>query len=117
MPEVGLIVAVFLLGHASGAFAARPAKPAISIRTEQYPRPPYSGATYYIYEQGDTTLCTKLEVCNKYGDCTTSYHTGRYQDPEDRETGEPYGTSPSIPIPPAKLARHVCIVRYRRGGL
>lgn len=45
----------------------------IFIRTEIYPRPPYSGATYYIYERDDKPICTKLEVCNKFNRCSTTY--------------------------------------------
>ena len=97
------------LGGGGGAKAGAP----VTVRTERYPRPPYSGATYYVYERGGVPICTKLEVCNKYGDCAASYHAGRYRAPEDRETGAPYATSPATPIPADKLKRHVCLVRYR----
>jgi hypothetical protein len=97
------------LGGGSGAKAGAP----VTVRTEQYPRPPYSGATYYVYERGGVQICTKLEVCNKYGDCTASYHAGGYRAPEDRRTGAPHGASPAVPIPADKLKRHVCLVRYR----
>ena len=57
----------------------------ITIRTENYPRPPYSGATYYIYEREGETICTKLEVCNKYNNCSTSYTKGEFKEDEDVE--------------------------------
>ena len=34
----------------------RKAVPPITVRTENYPRPPYSGATYYIYDQSERTI-------------------------------------------------------------
>lgn len=88
----------------------------ISVRTEQFPRPPYSGATYFIYERGGTAVCTKLEVCNTFGDCTATYHPGAYKAEEDAETGELYGGSPAVVIAPAKLGKHVCLGRYRLVG-
>ena len=97
------------LGGGGGAKAGAP----VTVRTEVYPRPPYSGATYYVYERGGAPICTKLEVCNKYGDCAASYHAGRYRAPEDLATGAPHATSPAAPIPAAKLTRHACLVRYR----
>ncbi len=83
------------------------------MRTENYPRPPYSGATYYIYERDGALICTKLEVCNKFDDCNTTYHPVTFKDPEDKETGAPYGTSPAVPIPATKLAKHVCLTKFR----
>lgn len=84
----------------------------ISIRTEQFPRPPYSGATYYIYERDGRVVCTKLEVCNKFGDCETSYKSGAYKDEEDVRTGEPYGKTSAVPIPQDKIKKHVCLTKY-----
>lgn len=84
----------------------------ITIRTENYPRPPYSGATYFIYERAGTPICTKLEVCNKYGQCQVDYHQGAFKDQEDIDTGEPYDHSDPVPIPPAKLGKHVCLTRF-----
>jgi hypothetical protein len=112
-----LIVAACLLTVLSPlpAGGARGESP-ITIRTGRYPRPPYSGATYYIYERGGRALCTKLEVCNKFGDCASTYHRGRYRDAEDVETGAPYRTTPVVPIPGAKLRKHACLVRFRLGG-
>jgi len=82
------------------------------IRTETYPRPPYSGATYYIYESGGRIICTKLEVCNKYDECQVSYWQGQHKDSEDVETGEPYATTTLVPIQSEKLKKHVCLVRF-----
>ena len=87
--------------------------PPITVLTENYPRPPYSGATYYIYEQSERTICTKLEVCNKFGDCSVEYFKGAYRAEEDKETGEPYDKSEPIPIPRAKLAKHACLRRFK----
>jgi hypothetical protein len=93
--------------------AKRKAVPPITVRTESYPRPPYSGATYYIYEQSGRTICTKLEVCNKFGDCSSQYVKGAYRADVDKDTGDPYDQSPAILIPPAKLNKHVCLRRFK----
>ena len=85
----------------------------ITVRTESYPRPPYSGATYYIYEQSGRTICTKLEVCNKFDQCGVQYIKGAYRDKEDQDTGDPYQESPAILIPRAKLNKHVCLRRFK----
>ncbi len=84
----------------------------ITIRTENYPRPPYSGATYYIYEREGEIICTKLEVCNKFDDCGTDYYKGAYKEEEDVETGEPYGKTDPVVIPANKLKKHVCLRRF-----
>lgn len=85
----------------------------ITIRTENYPRPPYSGATYYIYEREGEVICTKLEVCNKYDDCDRTYKKGAFKEDEDVETGEPYGRTDPVPIPKNKLRKHVCLTRFK----
>ena len=85
----------------------------ITVRTESYPRPPYSGATYYIYEQSGQPICTKLEVCNKFEECSAEYFKGAYREKEDRDSGEPYQESPATLIPRAKLNRHVCLRRFK----
>ncbi len=84
----------------------------ITIRTETYPRPPYSGATYYVYERDGTVICTKLAVCDKYDQCDTSYHAGAFKEPEDVQTGKPYGGSPAVAIPEAKLRKHQCLTKF-----
>lgn len=85
----------------------------ITVRTESYPRPPYSGATYYIYEQSERTICTKLEVCNKFDDCSAEYFKGTYRADVDKETGDPYDTTPPVEIPRAKLSKHACLRRFK----
>ena len=84
----------------------------ITIRTENYPRPPYSGATYYIYERDGAVICTKLEVCNKYDQCSTQYKKGVFKEDEDVQTGEPYGKTDPVLIPRAKLKKHACLVKF-----
>jgi hypothetical protein len=95
------------------ATAAASAPHTVTIRTETYPRPPYSGATYYLYERDGAVVCTKLSVCNKFNQCQTSYHLGAFKDAEDVATGAPYGSTEPVPIPGAKLRRHQCLVRHR----
>ena len=85
----------------------------ITVRTENYPRPPYSGATYYIYERDGETICTKLEVCNKYDDCSTTYKKGVFKEEEDIETGEPYGKTKPVVITNSKLRKHVCLTKFK----
>jgi hypothetical protein len=85
----------------------------IFIRTENYPRPPYSGATYYIYERDGEVICTKLEVCNKYDDCEIVYKKGVFKDEIDIETGDPYDTTKPVAIAPNKLRRHVCLTKFK----
>ncbi|HJE24097.1 MAG TPA: hypothetical protein K8W01_10600 [Methylorubrum populi] len=87
-----------------------------TVRTESFPRPPYSGATYYIYERAGRTICTKLSVCNKFNECELTYRQGVYRDDEDAATGTPYGTTPAVPISSASLAKHVCLTRFGLTG-
>ena len=107
-----LVIAALLLTPASILPAPTPMS-GVTVRTENYPRPPYSGATYYIYEREGVPICTKLEVCNKFDNCTISYRRGAFKDPEDKETGTPYGVTPAVPIPAAKLAKHSCLTKFR----
>lgn len=107
----------FVTGLAPATAAtAKEGNSGITIRTEQYPRPPYSEAKYFIYEKAGATVCTKLEVCNKYDQCQSSYHRGSYKAAADQKTGEPYGTTPAVPIAPRKLGKHACLVRYKLVG-
>ena len=116
-PRLAFLALCFAAGLAPAtAVTTKESNSGITIRTEQYPRPPYSEATYFIYEKAGATVCTKLEVCNKYDQCQSSYHRGSYKAATDRKTGEPYGTSPAVPIAPGKLGKHVCLVRYRLVG-
>ncbi len=85
----------------------------VTIRTENYPRPPYSGATYYIYERDDEVICTKLEVCNKYDDCSVTYKKGAFKEEEDIATGEPYGKTDPVVISRSKQRKHVCLTKFR----
>lgn len=108
-----ILVAVFLF-TATGQPAGSPGQNGrITVRTERYPRPPYSGATYYIYERDGEAICTKLEVCNKYDDCETQYKKGAFKEGEDIETGEPYGKSKPVVIAAAKLKKHACLTRFK----
>ena len=88
-------------------------KKGITIRTENYPRPPYSGATYFIYERDGEVICTKLEVCNKFDECSTEYKKGSYKEDVDVETGDPYGTTAAVLIPNSKLKKHVCLTKFK----
>ncbi|MGI3902479.1 MAG: hypothetical protein ACRYGP_16875 [Janthinobacterium lividum] len=112
------LAAVTMLIVLSATFTARAAESptsaahGITVRTENYPRPPYSGATYYIYEREGKTVCTKLAVCNKFNDCETRYVAGVFKDAEDVETGAPYGTTPAVTIPASSLSKHVCLTKF-----
>lgn len=97
----------------TSTFAAPPQSNRISVRTENYPRPPYSGATYYIYERGGEVICTKLEVCNKYDNCDTVYKKGVFKDEIDIETGDPYGKTDAVFIPKTKLRKHLCLTKFK----
>lgn len=112
------VIALILVGlcltkpdSPASAFALQ--KGRISVRTENFPRPPYSGATYYIYERGGETICTKLEVCNKYDQCSTEYRKGSYKDRQDVETGDAYGRTDAVFIPTAKLKKHACLTKFK----
>jgi hypothetical protein len=104
-----IVLVLFLLFSSVSAGQRTP----ISIRTENYPRPPYSGATYYIYERDGQVICTKLEVCNKYEQCDVTYTKGEFKDETDIQTGEPYGKSETIFIPRGKLKKHVCLTKFK----
>jgi hypothetical protein len=108
----GTLVAV-VDAPTSSAPAKHNAAAPITVRTESYPRPPYSEAIYYIYEQSERMICTKLEVCNKYDNCGAQYIKGAYRAGEDQAAGDPYRESPAVPIPHAKLNKHVCLRRFR----
>src|SRR5687767_5613485 len=108
-----VLIAVGLTRADSSTAASTIQTRRITIRTENYPRPPYSGATYYIYERAGEVICTKLEVCNKYDQCSTLYKRGSFKEDEDVETGAPYGKTDPVLIPPSKLRKHVCLTRFR----
>ncbi len=81
----------------------------ITVRTEGYPRPPYSGATYYFYERANQVVCTKLEVCNKFDECSVEYRKGLLKDEQDRD---PFERTDPVPIAAAKLVKHKCLTRF-----
>ena len=86
-------------------------KQPIYIRTEGYARPPYSGATYFIYERGGEVICTKLSECSKNSDCEITYRKGVYKDEIDG--GEPSNTTEPVVIPANKLRKHVCLTKFK----
>lgn len=85
---------------------------AIVIRTENYPRPPYSGATYYYYERGGQVICTKLEVCNKFNYCTSNYWKGFHKEEQDVADDYNYGRTGPTPIENASLKKHLCLKKF-----
>lgn len=107
-----LILFTVSLGFVWFETEAASQKGGITIRTEIFPRPPYSGATYYIYERDGEVICTKLEVCNKYDDCDATYRKGRFLDEIDEEMGEPRTTKPVL-IRRTSLRKHVCLTRFK----
>jgi len=112
------LIATFLLfiSYAvciNAAGTSSPIKSPTFVRTETFPRPPYSGATYYIYEQAGQVICTKLEVCNKFDECNSQYLNGTYKDQEDVQTGAPYSKTDAVAIAPGKIDKHVCLKKYR----
>jgi hypothetical protein len=110
------MIVLLLAGFAVGpdpSTAAAVQRSRISVRTESYPRPPYSGATHYIYERDGEVICTKLQVCNKYDQCDTEYKKGSYKAEEDVETGDPYGKTGAVFISSSKLKKHVCLTRFK----
>ncbi len=114
---IALLIFVILTGFGLNGAEAQKGSAAqgnrISVRTENFPRPPYSGATYYIYERDGEVICTKLEVCNKYDQCSTQYKKGSFKEDEDIQTGEPYGKTDAIFIPASKLRKHACLTKFR----
>ena len=107
------LLAAFGSNGADAQKASAPQQDRISIRTENYSRPPYSGATYYIYERGGEVICTKLRVCNKLNNCSTEYKKGKYKDEIDIEAGDPFGQTEPVFIRPSKLRKHVCLTRFK----
>ena len=110
---VTLMIAVGVAGLGPSRSGGEAQKGRITIRTENYPRPPYSGATYYIYERDGEVICTKLRVCNKYDQCDTEYKKGMFKEDEDINTGEPYDKTDPVLIPTSKLRKHVCLTRFK----
>lgn len=103
---------LLLIGLALSGSACAAQSPAVTIRTQSYPRPPYSEATYYVYERDGKVICTKLKICDKYEHCDVDYHAGAFLDPLDQRTGDPYGITAAVPIPKAKRAKHECLAKF-----
>ncbi len=128
MRKVSLVIVAALIAGAGIAFLGTPStaasdyslepvseaqKKPITIRTENFPRPPYSGATYYIYEREGGVICTKLEVCNKFDECETTYKRGTFKEDVDVETGDPYGKTKPVVIAASKQRKHVCLTKFK----
>lgn len=90
------------------AQAPQPESP-VTIRTENHARPPYSGATYFFYEKAGQVICTKLEVCNKFGECSVDYKKGLFREEQDND---PFDKTSPTPIPPEKLRKHRCLTKF-----
>ena len=84
----------------------------ITVRTETYGWGSYSDATYYIYESGGEAICTKLEICNKFDECHTTYKKGTYTD-EQNVNQDPYKKTDAVIIPQGKLRKHVCLTKFK----
>ncbi len=83
----------------------------VSIRTAQFARPPYSAATYYIYEQDGTVICTKLKVCNKFDDCEVTHNVGSFVAEEDLDR-QPFDTEEPVLIAKKTLRKHLCLTKH-----
>lgn len=106
------------VAQSNGSLNAGPRKAGedITIHTERYPRLPYSTATYFIYEKNGLVICTKLQVCDKYNSCESTYARGAFKDPIDKKTGVPFGTTQAVLIPKDKLFKHVCLSKFSLMG-
>jgi hypothetical protein len=107
-----LIFSAIGCGMAQEASLSQSSPNGIEIRTERYPRPPYSSAVYYIYERDGKDICTKLEMCDKFDSCESKYVLGSYKAPEDVRTGRFYGSTPTVRIPKEKLSKHMCLTKF-----
>lgn len=101
---------------ATTAWAAGTEPPRMTVRTEIFARPPYSEATYYIYESDGRTVCTKLSVCNKYDQCRTQYVPGAFREPEDTGASQPDATTEAVDIAPSSRIKHICLTRFGLAG-
>ena len=84
-----------------------------TVRTKSYPRPPYSGATYYIYERDNKIICTKVETCNKFDHCSSVYKKGEWKDQMDVEYDEPHALTDPVVIAASKLKKHGCLTKFK----
>lgn len=114
MKVTSFLCASWMLAVAGSATATelQPQKGEVTVRTEKYPRLPYSEATYFIYERDGQTICTKLAVCDKFDACDTEYHAGSYKAAADTSKGDPYSATPKALIAPEKLRKHMCLTKF-----
>ena len=101
--------AAHAVGETEAKLGALASPTEITIRTESYPRPPYSGATYYFYESGNQPICTKLEVCNKFAECAIDYKKGKYK---ERDDTSPFETTQAVVILREKYSKHRCLTKF-----
>lgn len=106
-----VIWALFMAGAAT-ATDLPPQKGEVTVRTEKYPRLPYSEATYFIYERDGQTVCTELAVCDKFDACETEYHAGSYKASADSGKGDPFGATTKAVIATETLHKHVCLTKF-----
>lgn len=116
MRIITILVVLAIVAPLPARAAGAETSPATTVRTEAFPRPPYSEATYYIYERDGRTVCTKLAVCNKYDQCRTQYIPGAFREAEDTSADGPSGTPPAVAIAVASLPKHVCLTRFGLAG-
>ena len=84
----------------------------ITIRTELYPHPPYSSATYYFYERKGEVVCTTLETLDKFDIAVTTYHKGFFKLREDLHD-YPVKSSNPQPISMEELTLHRCLSKFQ----
>jgi hypothetical protein len=115
MKKIWLLVPVFMSSLAFGnditLAKGTSTQGTITVRTEHHPRPPYSEATYYIYERDNKVICTKVQVCDKYDRCMSDYKLGAYHDTsgDDNIT---YQSTTAVAIPQKKLRKHLCLTKF-----
>lgn len=83
----------------------------ISIRTESRAHPPYSGSNYFIYEKANKVICTKVETCNKFDQCSIEYHAGTFIKEGDGE--EAFDKKAAVIINPTSLKKHKCLSQLK----
>lgn len=89
-----------------------PASDEITLRTENYPRPGSASAVYYIYERNNEIICTKLDICDQYSKCTSTYHRGAHKDNREAELVQSYGQTTPLIVLPAQLSKHRCLKEF-----
>ena len=111
-----ILLALSLASIVATTARAAGTEPRMTVRTETFARPPYSEATYYVYESDGRTVCTKLSVCNKYDQCRTQYVPGAFREPEDTGASQPDAMTEAVDIEPSSLAKHICLTRFGLAG-